>query len=136
MGLFTLAVIFEISLSNQGEVLCISDKDLSASEGVGQGTLAHTQCSQMCTLLHMVFAMTAIRLYRSKKIPHRYYSCLESMTVIQNNISKMGLTDTNVYYFIIMIAIVICPNQNIHMHTFAHFNSTMQYCIPKLFGQS
>lgn len=61
MGLFTLAVISENSLSNQGEVLCISDKHLSASEGVGQGTLVRTQCSQTCTLLHMVFLMTATR---------------------------------------------------------------------------
>lgn len=30
----------------------------------------------------------------------------------------MGLTDTNVHYFI-MIANVICPNRNIHMSTCA-----------------
>lgn len=47
MGMFTLASISVNSLPSQWEVLCMSDKNLSTSEGVGQGTLFTHVCTHV-----------------------------------------------------------------------------------------
>lgn len=65
MGMFTLASISVNSLSSQREVLCMSDKDLSTSEGVGQGTL----CTHVCThVLKRALDFIWYVLYRSSTL--------------------------------------------------------------------